>query len=92
MPKARFELKILSAEGLIFHDQVESLYLYGHEGEFELLPYHFPLIAALPEGNVEIANHGAIPIKEGIVFFKQNSCKLLIDGDNLPLMKTWGPL
>ena len=43
--KSTFNLQVMSAKGLAFDDMIESIYLTGDEGEFELLPFHHPLMA-----------------------------------------------
>ena len=76
-----FRLQVLSMRGLIFEEPVESVYLSGVEGEFELLAFHYPLMAALPEGDIKIAHHEKIAIKVGVVMFKDNECTILVELD-----------
>lgn len=79
MGQRTFSLQIFSFKGLVFKGEVESVYLSGTEGEFELLPYHFSLIAALPDGEIKIAGHEPIPIRLGILLFKNNACKVMVE-------------
>lgn len=76
-----FCLQVLSMKGLIFDEAVESVYLSGSEGEFELLAFHYPLLAALPEGDIKIAHHESIAIKVGVIMFKNNECSILVELD-----------
>lgn len=67
---------------MAFDDMVESVYMSGDEGEFELLAFHHPLLAAIPEGNLYIADHESIPIQVGIISFKNNECRVIAEIDN----------
>jgi F0F1-type ATP synthase epsilon subunit len=58
---------------------VESVYFMGDEGEYELMAYHYPLIGALPEGEVRIAGHANVPLRAGVVLFQQNSCVVIVE-------------
>lgn len=71
----------MSLKGLAFDDMVESIYLTGDDGEFELLAYHHPLMASLPEGDLNIAGYGPIPIKVGVLSFRNNQCRILAEVD-----------
>ncbi len=81
MPKFTFNLQVMSLKGLAFDGEVESIYLMGDNGEFELLPFHYPLVASIPEGDLKIAEYGAIPIRVGVLNFKNNQCKILAEID-----------
>ncbi len=77
----RFNLTIMSLKGLAFDDHVESIYLTGDDGEFELLAFHHPLVASIPEGDVKIAGHDSIPIKVGVLSFRNNQCRIIAEVD-----------
>lgn len=79
MAKLTFLLQIMSLKGLLFEDQVESVYLSGDDGEFELMPFHHPLVASIPEGEIKIAKFDSIPIKVGILVFKENKCQVIVE-------------
>lgn len=79
--KLKFSLQIMSLKGMAFDDMVESVYLAGDDGEFELLAYHHPLVASIPEGDLYIADHPSIPIKVGIISFKDNKCRVIAEID-----------
>ncbi len=76
-----FRLQVLSMKGLIFEEAVESVYLSGSQGEFELLAFHYPLLAALPQGDIKIAHHENISIQVGVMMFKDNECTILVELD-----------
>ena len=77
----RFNLQVMSLKGLAFDDMVESIYLTGDDGEFELLAFHHPLVASIPEGDLKIAGHESIPIKVGVLSFRNNQCRILAEVD-----------
>lgn len=64
---------------MLFDGEVPSVYLSGDEGEYELLPYHFPILGALPEGEVKIGGHDPIPLRAGVVLFQENTCIIVIE-------------
>ena len=80
--KLTFNLQVMSLKGLAFDDMVESIYLTGDDGEFELLPFHHPLVASIPEGDLKIANHASIPIKVGVLSFRNNQCRIIAEVDS----------
>jgi len=77
----KFHLQILSLQGLVFDDLVESVYLTSEEGEFELLAFHHPLVATLIEGAIKIADHPSVPIRLGVVSFRENRCYMIVEID-----------
>ncbi len=79
--RPRFNLQVLSLKGLAFDDLVESVYLSGDDGEFELLAFHHPLVASIPEGELKIAGHACIPIKVGVLSFRNNQCRIIAEVD-----------
>lgn len=86
-----FPLEIVSSKGVVFSGKVESVYLFGTDGEFELLPFHFPLISALMPSEINIAGHDPIPIEEGIVMFSDNECTIMVEtsADFKSEIKAW---
>ena len=79
--KPKFHLQILSLQGLVFDDLVEAVYLTSEEGEFELLAFHHPLVATLVEGEIKISDHDGIPIRLGVVSFRENRCYMIVEVD-----------
>ena len=76
---ATFRLQIMSLRRMLFDADVKAIYLSGDEGEYELLPYHYPLLGALPEGEVKIAEKGSVPLRAGVVLFQNNRCTIIIE-------------
>ena len=78
-------MRVYSLRGVWFDGQVESVYLFGDEGEFEILAFHYPLLSSLPQGQINIADHDPIPIRVGIVMFQGNTCTIVIEeGAEMP--------
>ncbi len=74
-----FRLRVLSLMGTLFDKQVESVHIFGDEGEFELLPFHHPLMGAIPTGEIRISQNPSIPLRAGVVLFKDNACTIIIE-------------
>lgn len=64
---------------MLFEGEVESVYISGDEGEYELLPFHFPLLGAIPEGEIKISGHEGVPLRAGVVLFQDNQCIIIIE-------------
>ena len=76
---ARFKCVILSPNSLIYENEISSLFLTGDRGEFEILPYHYPVIAVLKEGDIVINGQEKIHVNGGVVRFFANECTILIE-------------
>jgi len=74
-----FRLQIMSLIRTLFDSEVQSVYLCGDEGEYELLPYHHRLLGALPEGMIFVKGHDSIPLRTGVVLFEHNRCLIIIE-------------
>lgn len=74
-----FRLQIMSLRRVLFDGEVKSVYLSGDEGEYELLPFHYPLLGALPEGEIKISEKGSVPLRTGVVMFQSNRCVIIIE-------------
>ncbi len=87
----KFPLEVVCTDGIVFQEDVESVYLRGTEGEFELLPYHYPLVASLGSGNIEIAGKDPVVIRSGVVMFKDNQCTIIaeMDSEFKKILKGW---
>ena len=77
--KSTFKISVMTPESLLYQNEVESVFLTGDQGEYELLPYHYPVLGVLIEGNIIINWHEAVPIKFGIVKFFANDCVILVE-------------
>ena len=77
--KISFHLQVISLVRVLFDAQVDSVYLSGDEGEYEMLPFHHNLLGALPEGEIKVAGHPGIPLRAGVVLFENNKCTIIIE-------------
>lgn len=74
-----FKLSVMTPEALLYQNEVESVFLTGDLGEYELLPYHYPVIGILKESNIIVNWKEAIPIKFGLIKFFANDCVVLVE-------------
>lgn len=77
-----FFLEIVSPQGTIFQDDVESVSLPTYSGIITVLPLHAPLFTKLLEGEAEIRKEGketTIVIAGGFLEIKSNSAHVLSD-------------
>jgi len=69
----------MTPEALLYQNEVESVFFTGDLGEYELLPYHYPVLGILKQGNIIINWRDAVPIKFGLVKFFANDCIVLVE-------------
>jgi len=77
--KSTFKLSIMTPDALLYQNEVESVFLTGDQGEYELLPYHYPVLGFLQKGNVIINWKEAVPVKFGVIKFFANDCIILVE-------------
>ena len=77
--RPNFKCIILTPNELLYENEIESIFLTGDKGEYELMAYHYPLLGVLKEGDVVINNTERIPIKGGVVRFFANECIILVE-------------
>jgi F-type H+-transporting ATPase subunit epsilon len=51
---ATFKLEIVTAERMVFSDEVSALIAWGVEGQLSILPHHAPLMTMLQPGDLMI--------------------------------------
>lgn len=76
---ATFALRVLNPKQVVFEGQVRSVFLPGDAGEFELLPYHAPIISLLKTGEIVVDWERRIPIRKGMVRFLGDECVILLE-------------
>ncbi len=78
-----FQVLILQAaprqETPVFTGPASSILLPGHDGEFEILDFHKPIISALKKGFIVVDNIKTIPIKRGVVKMANQSLVAIVD-------------
>ena len=77
--KGNFKCIILSPNKLIYEREIQSIFLTGDQGEFEILAYHYPLLGVLKQSDVIINGKDRISIRSGIVRFYANECIILVE-------------
>jgi len=70
---------ILSPKRLIYENDIQSIFLTGDKGEYEILAYHYPLLGVLKKSDVVINWKERIPIENGVVRFFANECTILVE-------------
>ncbi|GAB6011557.1 ATP synthase F1 subunit epsilon [Viscerimonas tarda] len=77
-----FELKIISAEKVLFSGKVGLVTLPGALGSFSILPDHAPLVSSLTAGIIEYnagASTNSVEIKGGFVEVNKNVVTICIE-------------
>lgn len=74
-----FKLSIMTPESLLYQNEVESVFFTGDQGEYELLPYHYPVLGILVQSNIIINWKESLPVKFGLVKFFANDCVVLVE-------------
>ncbi len=79
---ATFSLRILNPKHVVFQGDVESVFLPGDAGEFELLAYHVPIVSLLKAGEIVVNWKTRIPIKRGMIRFLGEECVILLEQES----------
>ena len=74
-----FKCVIISPLKIIYQNEIQSIFLTGDKGEFELLAYHYPILAVLKKGDIIINWNENIPIPGGVVRFFANECTIMVE-------------
>lgn len=74
-----FKCIILSPNRLIYENEIQSIFLTGDKGEYELLAYHYPLIGVLVKSRIVINFNESIGINGGVVRFFANECTIIAE-------------
>ena len=77
--KGTFKCVVLSPNNLIYENEIQSLFLNGDHGEFEILAYHYPVVAVLKQGDIVVDWKVRIPVAGGVVRFFANECTILVE-------------
>lgn len=85
--KPHFKCIVLSPHSLIYENEIQSVFLTGDRGEYELLAYHYPLLGVLIPGNIVINWTEKIKIQGGVIRFFANECMIMIEEDVKNLKK-----
>ena len=88
-------IEIVSPEKTIFTGDVNSVYLPGTEGFFQILNNHSPIVSTLKKGTIQLSgqfendfsknltfdgvNKASLDIESGVVEMKNNKLIILVD-------------
>ncbi|MCD4779209.1 MAG: hypothetical protein K8S27_01480 [Candidatus Omnitrophica bacterium] len=78
---ANFKCIVLSPRKLIYQNEIQSIFLSGDQGEFEILAYHYPLLSVIKPSNLIINWSEAIPIRGGVLRFFANECVIMVEDE-----------
>lgn len=80
-PQGSFSLKVMDPDRVIYEGEVTNLFLQGDTGEFEILPFHYPVLSVLRQGRMIINWKYYIAVRKGIVRFFKNECVAIVELD-----------
>ena len=72
-----FKCMIISPRGILFDEDIYSLFVKGDKSEYELLAYHYPVIGVIKNGYVIINQERRIRIMTGVIQIFANECIIL---------------
>ena len=72
------DVAVLTLQKILFEGKAKSVILPGEKGEFEVLPYHKPLISRLVTGTLFIDGQ-PIFIRRGVVRVLQNKLMAVVE-------------
>jgi F0F1-type ATP synthase epsilon subunit len=75
----KFQLTVLDVDSVLYKNEVTSLFVPGDHGEFEIMPFHYPVLTLLVPGNLVIDWKEAITINRGILKFLRNDCVVIVE-------------
>lgn len=77
--KGNFKCTVLSPRKLIYENEIQSIFLDGDRGEYEILAYHYPLVGVLQKSNIIINWSQKISIQGGVIRFFANECIIMVE-------------
>jgi len=72
------DVSIINQAQVIFEGVANSVIVPGDYGEFEILPFHWPIVSLLKKGEIIIDNMG-FPISRGIIRFGEDKLVALVE-------------
>ena len=76
------KVDIISAERIVYSDDVDAIIVPGIEGYLGILPHHAPLITAINPGDITIRKDGSetiLPVRGGFIEVMDNKVTVLAD-------------
>lgn len=74
-----FNIVVLNPKKVLFEGVASSVFLQGDNGEFEILPYHCPIVSLLKKGHVLIDSKKRLAIRGGIAKFNNNELVVMVE-------------
>ncbi len=74
-----FKCVILSPRNLVYDKEIQSLFITGDQGEYELLPYHYPVLGVIKKSDIIIDWEEKIPVNGGVIRFFANECIIMVE-------------
>ncbi len=74
-----FKCAVMSARSLVFENEIKSLFITGDRGEYEILPYHYPVLGIVKPGHIVIDWKTTIPTRGGVLRFFANECIIMVE-------------
>lgn len=74
-----FKCVILSPRKLVYDKEIQSLFITGDKGEYELLPYHYPVLGVIKQSDIIINWEEKIPVNGGVIRFYANECIIMVE-------------
>ena len=69
----------MSPNRIVYQNEIQSIFLTGDQGEYEILAYHYPVLGVLKKSDVIINWNEKVPINGGVIRFFANECTILIE-------------
>lgn len=76
---AKFRIEIMDPDRVIYEGEISYLFCTGDQGQFELMPYHYPVLSVLQAGEMILDWEFTLSIKKGIVRFFKNECVVIVE-------------
>jgi F0F1-type ATP synthase epsilon subunit len=86
--KGTFKCVILSPHTLIYQSEIQSIFVRGNDGEYEILAYHYPLLGVLKKGDIIINWNERISINGGVLKFFANECTIIVEEEIRPYVES----
>lgn len=75
----KFQLTVIDIDTVLYKNEVHCVFVPGNTGEFEIFPFHYPVLTLLKEGNLIIDWKEMISLNRGILKFLRNDCVAIIE-------------
>lgn len=75
----KLTVKVLNPKHVIYEGEATHVFLPGDLAEFEIMPYHAPIVSLVKAGDVVIDWKVRIPIRRGMVKYYNNECTVLVE-------------